>query len=252
MATSSRRRCSATVDNASELAQHEVFGPVLSIVRFADEDEAVELANGTDYGLGGLVYTNDIDRAHRLAKRLRAGSSRDQRLPADAAQRPVRRRQAERVRPRGRPRGSMEFLQAKNVYIYIGLSGYRARLERASSRGQQRCRDGRGLGTTFRQGLLLSNSMSSSGPRATSSSSVHLPSCSIDAVARQGSTRMTFPPNTTKQRPVIVHRSDARYATHGRRWLDPWVEFPGRPAPKRAEPSAAQRAAGAIVFTRTP
>ena len=62
-----------SVDNASDLAQNEVFGPVLALVRFADEDEAVELANATQYGLGGLVYTRDIDRAHRLAKRLQAG-----------------------------------------------------------------------------------------------------------------------------------------------------------------------------------
>ena len=92
------------VDNASDLAQHEIFGPVLSIVRFPDEDEAVALANGTAYGLGGLVFTRDLDRAHRLAERLDAGYVGHQRLPADAAQRPVRRRQAERLRPRGRPR----------------------------------------------------------------------------------------------------------------------------------------------------
>ncbi|WP_397543853.1 aldehyde dehydrogenase family protein [Roseovarius salis] len=56
-----------------EIAQEEVFGPVLSVIPFRDEAEAVEIANGTQYGLVGGVFTRDIDRATRAAGLMRAG-----------------------------------------------------------------------------------------------------------------------------------------------------------------------------------
>lgn len=58
------------VPSSSPVATEEVFGPVLAVHRFADEDEAVALANGTPYGLGGSVWSRDIDRALRVARRL--------------------------------------------------------------------------------------------------------------------------------------------------------------------------------------
>jgi betaine-aldehyde dehydrogenase len=61
------------VDPASALAQEEVFGPVLSILTYRDEDEAVRLANATRYGLAGAVWSGDEERARRIARRLRAG-----------------------------------------------------------------------------------------------------------------------------------------------------------------------------------
>jgi 2-formylbenzoate dehydrogenase len=55
------------------IAREEVFGPVLSVMTWKDEDEAVEIANSVDYGLTGSVWTNDIRRAHRVASALDAG-----------------------------------------------------------------------------------------------------------------------------------------------------------------------------------
>jgi 5-carboxymethyl-2-hydroxymuconic-semialdehyde dehydrogenase len=59
--------------NDAEIVQREVFGPVLTIQTFADEDEAVALANSTEYGLSGIVYTGSLGRADRVGRRLRAG-----------------------------------------------------------------------------------------------------------------------------------------------------------------------------------
>ena len=56
------------------IAQHEVFGPVLSILRFDGEAQAVEIANRTPYGLAGYVWTKDLQRAHRMADALDAGN----------------------------------------------------------------------------------------------------------------------------------------------------------------------------------
>ena len=55
------------------IAREEIFGPVLSILAYDDEDEAVRIANDTPYGLAGYVSSGDLDRARRVAARLRAG-----------------------------------------------------------------------------------------------------------------------------------------------------------------------------------
>lgn len=63
----------ADVGNDSEIAQQEVFGPVLVVTPFDDEDEAIALANGTDYGLGAYVHTQSLRRAHHVTSQLDAG-----------------------------------------------------------------------------------------------------------------------------------------------------------------------------------
>ena len=63
----------ADVGPAMALAQEEVFGPVLAIQRFETEEEAVQLANGTRYGLASAVWTADLKRAHRMIRAVRAG-----------------------------------------------------------------------------------------------------------------------------------------------------------------------------------
>lgn len=62
------------MSNQSEVVQREVFGPVLTYQTFADEAEANRLANSTDYGLSGIVYTGSEDRAHRVGAAIRAGT----------------------------------------------------------------------------------------------------------------------------------------------------------------------------------
>ena len=59
--------------NDAEVVQNEVFGPVLTFQTFADEDEAVALANSTPYGLSGIAYTGSLGRADRVGRRIRAG-----------------------------------------------------------------------------------------------------------------------------------------------------------------------------------
>jgi aldehyde dehydrogenase (NAD+) len=63
----------ADVDNGATIAQEEIFGPVLAVVPFADEDEAIRLGNDTEYGLGASVWSGDVKRAFRVARALRGG-----------------------------------------------------------------------------------------------------------------------------------------------------------------------------------
>jgi len=64
----------ANVTNDMTIAREEIFGPVLSILGFKDEDDAVRIANDTPYGLAGYVSSGDVERARKVARRIRAGN----------------------------------------------------------------------------------------------------------------------------------------------------------------------------------
>jgi aldehyde dehydrogenase (NAD+) len=77
----------ADVKNTMRIARQEIFGPVLSIIPFEDEDEAVAVANDSEFGLSGYVSSGDLERARRVARRMRTGmvhlngASTDMRAP---------------------------------------------------------------------------------------------------------------------------------------------------------------------------
>lgn len=64
----------SAVDNNMTIAREEIFGPVLSIIAYENEEDAVRIANDTVYGLSGYVTSGDVDHARRVAKRIRAGN----------------------------------------------------------------------------------------------------------------------------------------------------------------------------------
>ncbi len=113
----------ADVDHQSELAQHEVFGPVLAVTPFDTEEEAIELANATDYGLGAYIHTENLRRAHHVADQMQAGM-----IHVNAS--------GEGMQPYapfggfkhsgygrlGGEQGLMEFLQAKNVWVNLAAA----------------------------------------------------------------------------------------------------------------------------------
>jgi betaine-aldehyde dehydrogenase len=62
------------VRNDMRIAQEEVFGPVISVITYRNEDEAVGIANDSIYGLSGAIYTENIERGYSLARRIRTGT----------------------------------------------------------------------------------------------------------------------------------------------------------------------------------
>ena len=72
-ARSTRRRCSRTCANEMEVAQEEIFGPVVTVIPFEDEKDAIRIANDVKYGLFATVWTGDPARGHRVAARIKSG-----------------------------------------------------------------------------------------------------------------------------------------------------------------------------------
>jgi aldehyde dehydrogenase (NAD+) len=108
------------VDPDSELAQSEVFGPVLAVMPFDTESEALEMANATPYGLAAYVHTRDLDRALRLSSSLVAGNIGINGHGAPAGYRaPFGGVKDSGYGREGGREGIMEFLTVKNVAITI-------------------------------------------------------------------------------------------------------------------------------------
>src|SRR5208282_4213339 len=64
----------ADVDNSQTIAREEIFGPVLSVIPYDGDEEAIAIANDSDYGLGGSVWTSDPERGTGVATRVETGS----------------------------------------------------------------------------------------------------------------------------------------------------------------------------------
>ena len=86
------------------IAQEEVFGPVMAIIPFKDEEEAIAIGNDVVYGLAAGVWTQSIRRALMMAERLQAGTVWVNTYRTNSYMSPVRRLQALRLRARGRAR----------------------------------------------------------------------------------------------------------------------------------------------------
>ena len=56
-----------------KVAKEEIFGPVLCAIDFENEDEALQIANDTNYGLNAMIWSNDLNKVHKLAKRIKSG-----------------------------------------------------------------------------------------------------------------------------------------------------------------------------------
>ncbi len=99
------------------IAQTEVFGPVLSVIRFKSEDEAIQIANDTLYGLASGVWTSDLNRAHRMARAIKAGVVWINTYRSSAAQAPFG---GYKQSGYGRERGEealLDYTQVKNVMM---------------------------------------------------------------------------------------------------------------------------------------
>jgi acyl-CoA reductase-like NAD-dependent aldehyde dehydrogenase len=107
----------AGVDNASALAQTETFGPVVSVMKFSDETEAVRIANDSRYGLNAFVQTTDLGRAHRVARQLEAGSVWINTFSDISPQGPYGGYKQSGFGRTGGLEGLNEFLQVKNIRI---------------------------------------------------------------------------------------------------------------------------------------
>ena len=107
----------SNVNNHMEIAREEIFGPVLSIIPYKNEEEAIEIANDTPYGLAGYVSSENIEHARSVASKLRTGMVHINGAPLDAMAPFGGYKQSGNGREWGEY-GMEEFLEIKSVYGY--------------------------------------------------------------------------------------------------------------------------------------
>jgi len=107
----------ANVRNDMTIAREEIFGPVLSIIPYEDDDDAVRIANDTPYGLSAYVSSASLDRARNVAARLRTGMVHINGAYADSASPFGGYKQSGNGREWG-AYGMDEFLEVKSIYVY--------------------------------------------------------------------------------------------------------------------------------------
>ena len=104
------------VDNSSRIAQEEIFGPVLTVIGYDDEDEAVRIANDSPYGLGGTIWTSDEEHGLALAARIETGTIGVNHYALDFAA-PFGGVKASGLGRELGPEGLAPYLTAKSVYF---------------------------------------------------------------------------------------------------------------------------------------
>jgi len=111
----------ADVTNSMTIAREEIFGPVLAMIPYRDEQEAIRIANDTVYGLAGYVYSGDLERARQVARKLRAGMIHINDAPVDMNAPFGGYKQSGNGREWGRE-GLKEFLETKAVLGHFAES----------------------------------------------------------------------------------------------------------------------------------
>jgi aldehyde dehydrogenase (NAD+) len=108
------------VDNGMRIAREEIFGPVVAVIPYEDEAEAVTIANDSDFGLAGSVYTSDPERGLDIARRVRTGTYAINQYMIDFAA-PYGGFKASGIGRENGPEGLHAFLEDKAIVLSGGV-----------------------------------------------------------------------------------------------------------------------------------
>jgi aldehyde dehydrogenase (NAD+) len=106
----------ADVDNSMTIAQEEIFGPVVSVIPYADVTDAIRIANDSIYGLNGAVFTNDVEQAYDVARGVRTGTFAQNEFKIDFAV-PFGGFKQSGIGREGGPEGLLPYLELKTVHL---------------------------------------------------------------------------------------------------------------------------------------
>ncbi|MEV0945280.1 aldehyde dehydrogenase [Rhodococcus sp. NPDC049939] len=112
----------ADVDNSMTIAREEIFGPVLAVIPYDSEEEAIEIANDSDYGLAGSVFTTDIEHGFAIAKQIRTGTYAINWYAFDPGS-PFGGYKASGIGRENGPEGLESFCETKSVLMPLGYTG---------------------------------------------------------------------------------------------------------------------------------